>query len=121
MLKIVEIVNESNHKPNKLWLDQGREFYNNLMQQWLGSNDILMYSTHNEGNAVVAERFIKTSKGKICKKMTANDRKYYLIYLNKSADERNNICYRSIGKEPVVADYSFLTRIFLAKVTPKNG
>ena len=53
--------------------------------------------------------------------MTANDRKYYLIYLNKSADQRNNICYRSIGKEIVVADYSFLTRIFLAKVTPKNG
>ena len=28
----VEIADESNCIPNKLWVDQGREFYNNLMQ-----------------------------------------------------------------------------------------
>ena len=38
----IEIVNESNRKPNKLCIDQGREFYNKLMQEWLDSNDILM-------------------------------------------------------------------------------
>ena len=27
----VEIVNESTYKPNKLWVDQGREFYNSLI------------------------------------------------------------------------------------------
>ena len=27
-----------------LWVDQGREFYNKLMQEWLDNNDILMYS-----------------------------------------------------------------------------
>ena len=26
----IKIVNESNRKPNKLWVDQGREFYNKL-------------------------------------------------------------------------------------------
>ena len=31
------------------------------MQEWL-ENDILMYSTHNEGKSVIAERFIKTLK-----------------------------------------------------------
>ena len=40
----IEIVNESNRKPNKLWVDQGREVYNTLMQEWLDNNDILMYS-----------------------------------------------------------------------------
>ena len=29
----IEIVNESNRKPNKLWVDQGREFFNKLMQE----------------------------------------------------------------------------------------
>ena len=29
----IEIVNEYNHKPNKLWTDQGREFYKKLMQE----------------------------------------------------------------------------------------
>ena len=28
----IEIADESNCIPNKLWVDQGREFYNNLMQ-----------------------------------------------------------------------------------------
>ena len=63
----IEIVNESNQKPNKLSVDQGREFYNKLMQEWLDNNDILMYSTHNEGKSVIVERFIKTLKTKIIK------------------------------------------------------
>ena len=28
-----EIVNESNCEPNKLWFDEGREFYNKLRQE----------------------------------------------------------------------------------------
>ena len=42
------------------------------MQDWLDSNNILMYSKHNEGKSVIAERLIKTIKGKIYKKLTAN-------------------------------------------------
>ena len=62
----IEIVNKSKRQPNKLWVDQGREFYNSPMQRWLDNNDILMYSTHDE--SVVAERFIRTMKVKIYKK-----------------------------------------------------
>ena len=61
----IEIVNESNRKPNKFSVDQGREPYNKLMQEWLGNNDILMYSTHNDGKSLISERFIKTLKSKI--------------------------------------------------------
>ena len=63
----IEIVNESNRKPNNLWVDQGIEFYNRLIQDWL-DNDILMKATHNEGKSVIAERFTKTLKAKIYKK-----------------------------------------------------
>ena len=64
----MEIINESNHTPNKLWVGQGREFYNKLMQEWLDNNGVLMYSTHNEGKSLIAERFIKTLNAKIYKK-----------------------------------------------------
>ena len=37
------------------------------MRKWLDDNDILMYSTHYEGNSVAAERFIRTLKRKIYK------------------------------------------------------
>ena len=56
------------HHINTIWVDQGREFYNKLAQEWLDINDILIYSTHNESKSVIAERFIKTLKSKIYKK-----------------------------------------------------
>ena len=43
----IEIVNKYKCKPNKLWIDQWKEFYNGFMQKWLDDNGILMYLTHN--------------------------------------------------------------------------
>ena len=43
-------------------------FHNKLMQEWLDKNDVLTYSTHNEGKSVFAEWFIKTLKAKSIKK-----------------------------------------------------
>ena len=60
------------------------------MQEWLDNNDILMYSTRNEGKSVIANRFIKTLQAKIYKKLTANDRKSYPSYLNKLVYQYNN-------------------------------
>ena len=55
-----KILNNSKIKPNKIWVDQGSEFYN---------NNIEMYSTNNEEKSVVANRFIRTLKNKIYKHM----------------------------------------------------
>ena len=57
-----KLIKQSNRKPNKIWVDQGGEFYNNVFKKWLSDNDIIMYSTYNEGKSVVAERFIRTLK-----------------------------------------------------------
>ena len=37
------------------------------MKSWLQDNNIEMYSKHNEGKSVVAERFIRTLKKSINK------------------------------------------------------
>ena len=60
----------SKRKPNKIWIDQGGEFCNNLLKRFLKINNIEMYSTYNEGKSVVARRFIRTLKNKIFKHMT---------------------------------------------------
>ena len=39
-------------------------FYSNSFKKWLEKNDIEIYSTHNEGRSVVAEKFIRTLKTK---------------------------------------------------------
>ena len=54
----------------------------------LDNSDILIYSTHNEGKSVIAERFIKRLKGKIYKKMIANDSKSYLSYLRQKLRQK---------------------------------
>ena len=51
-----KILDKSEHKPNKIWVDKGSEFYKNSFKKWLKANDIEMYSIHNERKSVVAER-----------------------------------------------------------------
>ena len=57
-----EIVNKCNCKPNKLWVDQKREFYKKPMQEWLDNNDILMYARHNEGKSIIRWKVYKNVK-----------------------------------------------------------
>ena len=52
-----KILDNSNRKPNKIWVDKGSKFYNNYFEKWLKDNDIEMNSIHNEAKSVV-ERFI---------------------------------------------------------------
>ena len=66
-----KFLEDSNRKPNKIWVDKRSEFCNRSMNWWLQDNYIKMYSTHKEGKSVVAERFIKTLKNKIYKYMTS--------------------------------------------------
>ena len=55
-----KIISEEQRKPNKIQVDQGSEFYNQSFKDFLKVNNIEMYSTYNESNSVVAERFIRT-------------------------------------------------------------
>ena len=66
-----KISKQSNRKPSKTWVDKSSEFYNSHFQKWLKDNNIEIYSTHNEGKSVVAERFIRTLQNKIYKHMTS--------------------------------------------------
>ena len=88
-------------KPNKIWVDKGSEFYNNSFKKWLKDNDIEMYSIHNEGKSVVAERFIRTLKNKIYKYMTSTSKNVYIDQLDDIVDEYNNTYHRTIKMKPV--------------------
>ena len=77
-----KILDNSNRKPNKIWVDEGGEFYNNLLKRFLKINNIDMYSTYNKGKSVVAERFIRTLKNKIFKHMTTVSKNVYFDVLD---------------------------------------
>ena len=59
------MLDEFNPKPSKVWVDKGSTFYNRSVK--LQYNYIKMYSTQNEENSVVGERFTRTLKNKIYK------------------------------------------------------
>ena len=92
------ILKQSNRKPNKIWVDKGSEFYNAYFKKWLRDNDIVMYSTHNEGKSVVAERFIRTLKSKIYKYITSISKNVYIDKLDNIVDEYNNTYHTTISK-----------------------
>ena len=107
-----KILDDSNRKPNKIWVDHGSEFYNNKFKSFLKENDIEMYSTFNEGKSVVAERFIKTLKNKIYKHMTTIGENVYIDDLNDIVKKYNNTVTRSIKMKPKdVTDDSFVENI----------
>ena len=66
-----KILDDSKRKPKKTWVGKWRKFYNNSFKKWVKDNDIEMYSIHNKGKSVVAERFIRILKTKIYKYMTS--------------------------------------------------
>ena len=96
-----KIIKKSNRKPNKIWVDQGGEFYHNVFEKWLSDNDINMYSTYNEGKSVVAERFIRTLKNKLYKHMTATGKNLYYDVLDDVVNKYNNTKHSTIKMKPI--------------------
>ena len=88
-------------KPNKIWVDQGSEFYNSSFKRILKINSIEMYSTYNEGKSAVAERFIRTLKNKIFKHMTAVSKNISFYVLNDIVNKYNNTVHRTIKMKPI--------------------
>ena len=95
-----KIVNESGRRPNKIWADQGSEFYNKTFKNWLVDEGIEMYLTYNEGKSVVAERSIRTLKNKLYKHMAAIGRNVYWEVLDDVVAKYNDAISRSIGMKP---------------------
>ena len=96
-----KIIKQSNRKPNKIWVDQEGEYYNNVFEKWLSDNNIIMYSTYNEGKSVVAERFIRTLKNKLYKHMTATGKNVYYDVLDDIVNEYNNTKHNTIKMKPI--------------------
>ena len=68
-----------------------------------------MYSTHNEGKSVVAERFIRTIKNKIYKYMTSISKNVYTDKLDDLVHKYNNKKHRTIKLKPTdVKDNTYI-------------
>ena len=79
------------------------------MKSWLEKNDIEIYSTHNEGKSVVAERFIRAIKNKIYKYMISISKNMYINKLDDIVHKYNNKKHRTIKMKPIdVKDNTYI-------------
>ena len=60
-----------------------------------------MYSTHNEGKSVIAERFIRTLTNKIYKYMTSISKNLYFHKLDDIVKKYNNSYHKTIKMKPI--------------------
>ena len=95
-----DIITTSGRKPKKIWSDKGTEFYNSTVNSLLQRNNIELYSTHNEPKASIAERFIRTLRGKIESNFILTQSTVWYDILPELMREYNNSCHRSVGMTP---------------------
>ena len=114
-----KMIKQSNREPNKIWVDQGGEFYNHVFKKWLSDNDIILYSTYNEGKSVVTERFIRTLKNKLYKHMTATGKNVYYNVLDDIVNEYNNNKHSTIKMKPI--DVGDNKRVYIDEHNEKDS
>ena len=85
-------------KPEKLWTDKGKEFYNKDVK-----NLVEIYSTENEEKSSIVERWIRTMKKKMWKYFTDNNTYRYMDILPDLVEDYNNTVHSSIKMTPINA------------------
>ena len=71
------------------------------MKSWLKKICIEMYSAHNKGESVIAERFIRNLINKIYKYLTLVSKNVYIAKLDDIVNKYNNTCHNTIKIKPV--------------------
>ena len=114
-----KIIKQYNRKPNKIWVDQGSEFHNRDFKKWLSDNNIIMYSTYNEGKSVVTGRFIRTLKNKLYKHMTTTSKNVYYNVLDDVVGKYNNTKHSTIKMKPI--DVKNNKRVYIDEHNEKDS
>ena len=100
---VKSIVKSSSRAPERIWVDQGSEFYNKDFQKWIKDNNIVMYSTYCESKSAVVERFIRTLKDMMTKEFTEKNTRNWVKLLPKVLDMYNNRFHKTIKMSPIDA------------------
>ena len=101
--KAFKTIFKEGRKPQYLWTDKGKEYYNKHVKELLDKNKITLYSTENEEKSSVCERWNRTIKSKMWKQFTVQSNTQYLDMLPKLVKQYNNTKHSSIKMTPIEA------------------
>ena len=85
-----KLIETSKRKPEKVWSDRGKEFFNKTFLDFLKQNEIQIYSTHSDLETVFVERFNRTLLDLIKEPMYIEGKACWLNHINSALDKYNN-------------------------------
>ena len=94
------ILISSKRKPNLIETDRGKEFYNNIFQDYLNKNNIKLYSRNSSYGAVFAERFNRTIRDLLKKIVFEQGDAKWIDVLPTITKQYNNRIHSSIKLTP---------------------
>ena len=97
------ILIKSKRKPDLIESDRGKEFYNNIFQDFLNENNINLYSRNSSYGAVFAERFNRTIRDLLKKPVFEKGDAKWVDILPTITKQYNNKVYSSTKLSPIQA------------------
>ena len=97
------ILTNSKRKPNLIETDRGKEFYNNIFQDFLNKNNIKLYSRNSSYGAVFAERFNRTIRDLLKKIVFEQGDAKWIDVLPTITKQYNNRIHYSTKLTPIQA------------------
>lgn len=92
--------------PKNIHSDMGKEFYNTTFQNLMKKYRINHYSTFSVMKAAIVERFNRTLKTKMWKKLHLQGSYKWIDILAEIVDEYNNTKHSTIGMKPIDCSHS---------------
>ena len=84
------LIEKAKRKPDKIWSDRGKEFYNKTFLDFLKEQNIQIYSTNSDLKAVFVERFNRTFLDLIKEPMYIEGKACWLNHLDTAMEKYNN-------------------------------
>ena len=97
------ILISSKRKPNLIESDRGKEFFNNIFQDFLNKNNIKLYSRNSSYGAIFAERFNKTIRDLLKKIVFEKGDAKWIDILPTITKQYNNRIHSSTKLTPIQA------------------
>ena len=97
------IIISSKRKPNLIETDRVKEFYNNIFQDFLNTNNIKLYSRNTYLGAVSAERFNKTIRDLLKRPVFEKSDGNWIDVLSTITKQFNNRIHSSTKLTPIQA------------------
>ena len=94
------ILISSKRKPNLIESDRGKEFHNNIFQDFLNKNNIKLYSRNSSYGAVFAERFNRTIRDLLKKIVFEQGDAKWIDILSTITKQYNNRIHSSTKLSP---------------------